>query len=53
MQAFVCGLDMIEGRHRHCGDDVEGPVHANLLREGLEAIPGEKPETTRPAWRAP
>lgn len=44
MQALVCGLVVIEGRHCHC-DDVEGPGHTNLPREERGALAGESPET--------
>ena len=44
MQALVCGLVVIEGRHCHC-DDVEGPVHTNLPHERRGALAGESSET--------
>jgi hypothetical protein len=45
MVELVCERFVIEGRHCHC-DDVEGPVQADLPREGNVAFAGESSEIT-------
>ena len=47
MYELVCEMAVIERRHCHC-DDVEGPLHVKLPREGRGALARELPATTTP-----
>jgi hypothetical protein len=51
MSELAHRVDMIERRCSNCGN-VEGTVRANLLREIVEAVAGEKRETTTPKRRS-
>jgi hypothetical protein len=42
MYELVCEMAVIESRHCHC-DDVEGPLHVKMQREGKGALARELP----------